>query len=91
MNLKGGLGFMRRFAGSLSLLCAIASLLLFTRPTVFHAAPPGSGWRILREIPLAGDGKFDYIALDSAARRITPVVSGEASRVVTDLPPADRP
>ena len=29
--------------------------------------------------------------LDSAARRIMPVVSGEASRVVTDLPPADRP
>ncbi len=29
--------------------------------------------------------------LDSAARRIMPLVSGEASRFVTVLPPADRP
>jgi DNA-binding beta-propeller fold protein YncE len=37
---------------------------------VFHAAPQNSGFRVIRTIPLGGDGGWDYVTVDPDAKRI---------------------
>src|SRR5437867_11984984 len=55
------------------------------------AAP--RGWKILKEIKIAGDGGWDYLTMDSAARRLyvshathVVVVDPDAGKVVGDIP-----
>ncbi len=60
----------RRFPSVLSLACVLAFTLLILSPVVFHAAPQGSGYRVLRSIKLGGQGGWDYVTVDSAARRV---------------------
>ncbi|HEY2385288.1 MAG TPA: YncE family protein [Terriglobia bacterium] len=55
------------------------------------AAP--TGWKILKEIKIGGDGGWDYITMDSAARRLyvshathVVVVDPDAGKVVGDIP-----
>ena len=55
------------------------------------AAP--TGWKILKEIKIGGDGSWDYLAIDSAARRLyvshathVVVVDPDAGKVVGDIP-----
>jgi DNA-binding beta-propeller fold protein YncE len=66
---------------TLSALFAIAS---FAAPT---------GWKILKEIKIGGDGGWDYLTMDSAARRLyvshathVVVVDPDAGKVVGDIP-----
>jgi DNA-binding beta-propeller fold protein YncE len=47
----------------------VLALVLLT-PVVFHAAPQDSGYRVLRSIHLGGEGGWDYVTVDSAARRV---------------------
>jgi DNA-binding beta-propeller fold protein YncE len=49
---------------SVSILAGLASLAL--------AAPaaPGTGYHVAEEFPLGGEGGWDYLAMDSAARRL---------------------
>ncbi len=47
---------------------AICCVLL--SPRVFLAAPQNSGFRVIRTIPLGGEGGWDYVTVDSAARRV---------------------
>jgi DNA-binding beta-propeller fold protein YncE len=35
-----------------------------------HSAPPQGDYRLLRKIPLGGEGGWDYLTLDGAARRL---------------------
>src|SRR5579863_9387355 len=49
-------------------ILAICCVLL--SPPVFHAAPQNSGFRVIRTIPLGGEGGWDYVTVDSAARRV---------------------
>jgi DNA-binding beta-propeller fold protein YncE len=55
------------------------------------AAP--TGWKILKEIKIGGDGGWDYLTMDSAARRLyvshnthVVVVDPDAGKVVGDIP-----
>jgi len=54
----------------LSWACVLAFALLILSPVVFQAAPQDSGYRVLRTIPLGGEGGWDYVTVDSAARRV---------------------
>lgn len=60
----------RRITTVLSWACVLAFALLILSPTVFHAAPQDSGYRVLRNIKLGGEGGWDYVTVDSAARRV---------------------
>src|SRR5580700_969043 len=60
----------RRILSVLSQVCVLAIALLILFPTVFHAAPQDSGYRVLRTIKLGGEGGWDYVTVDSEARRV---------------------
>jgi YVTN family beta-propeller protein len=66
---------------SLSALFAIGA---FAAPT---------GWKILKEVKIGGEGNWDYLTMDSAARRLyvshnthVVVVDPDAAKVVGDIP-----
>lgn len=65
-------------------LAALFAIAAFAAPT---------GWKVLREIKIGGDGGWDYITMDSAARRLyvshathVVVVDPDAGKVVGDIP-----
>ena len=60
----------RRIPIVLSWACVLAFALLILSPAVFQGAPQDSGYRVLRTIPLGGEGGWDYVTVDSAARRV---------------------
>ena len=60
----------RRIFIALSWACVLSFAFLILSPAVFHAAPQNSGYRVLRTIPLGGEGGWDYVTVDSAARRV---------------------
>jgi DNA-binding beta-propeller fold protein YncE len=60
----------RRIPTLLSWACVLAVTLLILYPTVSYAAPQDSGYRVLRTIKLGGEGGWDYVTVDSAARRV---------------------
>ena len=73
--------------------CVVASVVLLFPPAAFHAAQTSSSWHIIRELPLAGDGKFDYIAVDSAARRVyyprtthLQIIDTDTGKLIHDMP-----
>lgn len=81
------------------LLClagvAAATLPLCTVMTAVQAAPTGSGapYHVIRKLPVGGDGGWDYLMVDSAARRLylsrgthVMVVNADSGRVVGDIP-----
>ncbi len=82
----------RRIPNVLSRACVFASALLILSPVVFHAAPQNSGYRVLRTIPLGGEGGWDYVTVDSAARRVyiprsthILVVDADSGKQVADI------
>jgi DNA-binding beta-propeller fold protein YncE len=50
------------------LVTALALLLL--SPVVFHAAPQMGGYRVLRTVPLGGEGSWDYVTVDPDAKLV---------------------
>ena len=65
-------------------LAALFALGAFAAPT---------GWKIIKEIKIGGDGGWDYLTMDSAARRLyvshnthVVVVDPDAGKVVGDIP-----
>lgn len=65
-------------------LAALFALGAFAAPT---------GWKIIKEIKIGGDGSWDYLTMDSAARRHyvshnthVVVVDPDAGKVVGDIP-----
>jgi hypothetical protein len=84
---------LRRFLGLLCCAAVLALLpLLLTRSGVY-AAPPGSGYHLLKKMPVGGDGGWDYLTVDSEARRIylargthVMVVDEDKGEVVGDIP-----
>jgi len=76
----------------LSWACVLAVALLLLSPTVFLGAPQDSGYRVLRTIPLGGEGGWDYVTVDSAARRVyiprsthILVVDADSGKLVGDI------
>src|SRR5580693_4092033 len=60
----------RRIPMVLSWACFFAVTLAMLSPTLSHAAPQDSGYRVLRTIHLGGEGGWDYVTVDSDARRV---------------------
>ncbi len=65
-------------------LAALFALGAFAAPT---------GWKIIKEIKIGGDGGWDYLTMDTAARRLyvshnthVVVVDPDAGKVVGDIP-----
>src|SRR5215467_4438534 len=65
-------------------LSALFAIAAFAAPT---------GWKVLKEIKVGGDGAWDYLTMDSAARRLyvshathVVVVDPDAGKVVGDIP-----
>jgi DNA-binding beta-propeller fold protein YncE len=82
----------RRFLCVFSWACIFAFALLILSPAVFHAAPQDSGYRVLRSIHLGGEGGWDYVTVDSDARRVyiprsthIMVVDADSGKLVGDI------
>src|SRR3984957_9910398 len=60
----------RWLPGVLCKACALAFASFLFFPAVFKAAPQDSGYRVLRSITLGGEGGWDYVTVDSDARRV---------------------
>ncbi len=63
----------------------LAVSLALTLPFALYAAPAGQpavGYHVVREIPIGGEGGWDYLAMDAAARRL--YVSHGTAVVVLD-------
>lgn len=69
---------------ALRLLCLAASLALppITEPAR-AAGPPAAGFHLLQEIAIPGEGGWDYLAVDAAARRL--YVTHSSRVVVVDV------
>ena len=61
----------------------LASLLIFAGLAPFVAPAAEYSYRLLTAIPVGGEGGWDYLSVDSAARRL--YVSHGTSVVVIDL------
>ncbi len=76
----------------LSWAFVLAVALLLLSPSVFLGAPQDSGYRVLRTIPLGGEGGWDYVTVDSAARHVyiprsthIMVVDADSGKLVSDI------
>jgi DNA-binding beta-propeller fold protein YncE len=81
-----------RVLSVLSRAMVFAFVLLILSPAVFHGAPQDSGYRVLRTIKLGGEGGWDYVTVDSAARRVyiprsmhILVLDADSGKVVADI------
>jgi DNA-binding beta-propeller fold protein YncE len=80
--------------GFLCWACVVAFLILILSPVAFHAAPQqGSGYHLIRNIPLGGEGSWDYITVDPDAKRIyiprtthVMVLDEVTGKVLADIP-----
>ena len=61
---------LRRNLIVLSWACVVSFALLMVFPAGSQAAPQDSGFRVLRTIHLGGEGNWDYVTVDSDARRV---------------------
>jgi DNA-binding beta-propeller fold protein YncE len=82
----------RRIPNVLSWAWVLAVAFLLLSPAVFHAAPQDSGYRVLRAIHLGGEGGWDYVTVDSAARRVyiprsthIMVIDADSGKLVGDI------
>jgi YVTN family beta-propeller protein len=79
----------RRSIGLLCWACVLASSLLFISASEAHA----QGYKVLRRIPVGGDGGWDYLRVDPDAKRIyvargdhMMIVDEVSGKVIGDLP-----
>jgi DNA-binding beta-propeller fold protein YncE len=82
----------RRIFSVLSWACIFAFALAILSPAVFHAAPQDSGFRVLRTVKLGGEGGWDYVTVDSAARRVyiprsthIMVIDADSGKLIGDI------
>jgi DNA-binding beta-propeller fold protein YncE len=82
----------RTFQGRVCWAIVFAIALLIFYPAVFDAAPQNSGYRVIRTIHLGGEGNWDYVTVDSDARRIyiprsthIMVLNEDTGKLMTDI------
>lgn len=83
----------RRIPSTLCLPCCVIALsLMILSAAVSHAAPQDSGYRVLKSIHLGGEGGWDYVTVDSAARRVyiprgthIMVIDADSGKLVSDI------
>jgi DNA-binding beta-propeller fold protein YncE len=83
----------RQLLGLLCWACVLAFALLILSPAVFHAAPQDSAYRVIKTIPLGGEGGWDYVTVDPDARRIyiprsthVMVLDEDTGKLIADIP-----
>jgi len=83
----------RWFLGSFCWACLLASTLLLISATGAYAAPDGSGFKVVRRMPVGGDGGWDYLTVDPDSHRIyisrgthVMIVDETSGKVVGDIP-----
>ena len=72
----------------------LSAVAIFLSADFANAVPPGSsGYQVLKTIPVAGAGKWDYDIVDSAARRVyvshsthVVVLDADSGAIVGDIP-----
>jgi hypothetical protein len=57
----------RRFSGFLRWATVLAICIVLLSPGAFRAAPQSSGYRVIRTMPLGGQGDWDFVTVDSDA------------------------
>ena len=84
---------LRRFLGLLCWVAVFATSVLFLSPGILRAAPQNSGYRVLRTIPLGGEGGWDYVTVDPDAKRIyiprsthIMVLDEDTGKLIADIP-----
>jgi len=85
----------RRFALP-TILGSLLVVIIFSAAAFLFAATPapaGSGYHVIKTIPIGGEGGWDYVYVDSAARRVyvsrgthVVVVDADTYAVVGDIP-----
>ena len=82
------------FPCRVAIVAALISLAL-VRMEAAHAAPsqPGAGYHLIRTLPVGGEGGWDYLMVDSSARRLyisrsshVMVVDADSGKVIGDIP-----
>jgi DNA-binding beta-propeller fold protein YncE len=64
----------------------VTSAMVLAPPYAFTQTSPGEGYKVLKTAKVGGDGGFDYVYADSAARRLYIPRSGATKRIsVFDL------
>ncbi len=83
----------RKFLGVLCWAFVLLFAVLLVSPAVFHAAPQGTGYRVLKTIHLGGEGGWDYVTVDADARRVyiprgthIMVVDEDSGKLIGDIP-----
>src|SRR5258708_7415647 len=86
---------MRKRLALVTLLGSLAVAITFSAVAFSHAAPAPatSGYHVIKTVPVGGDGGWDYIYVDSDARRVyvsrgthTIVLDADSYAVVGDIP-----
>src|SRR5216684_717829 len=73
--------------------CILAFAVVLVTPVVFHAAPRSSSdYHVIRNIPLGGAGGWDYVTVDSDAKRVyvprtedIQVVDEVSGKIIADI------
>src|SRR6267154_2928811 len=83
---------LRRIFGLSSWATILGICVLLLSPGVFRAAPQNSGYRVIRSITLGGEGGWDYVTVDSDAKRIyiprsthVMVLDEDSGKVIGDI------
>ena len=84
---------MRKRLALVTLLGSLAVAIAFSAVAFSHTAPATSGYHVIKTVPVGGDGGWDYIYVDSDARRVyvsrgthTMVLDADSYAVVGDIP-----
>jgi len=83
----------RRFLALLGGACLLGSILFVLTVAPAYTAPQGSGYKVVRRMPVGGEGGWDYLRVDPDAHRIylsrgdhMMIVDENDGKVVGDLP-----
>jgi hypothetical protein len=81
------------FIGLKSLIFVVIFSCVVSLPLYAAPAPGASGYKVIKTVPLGGEGGWDYVYVDSGARRVyisrgthTVVMDADTYAVVGDIP-----
>jgi DNA-binding beta-propeller fold protein YncE len=77
-----------------AIFCCMAACLALAAPAHTQGTPPAKpGYHVIKEIPLGGEGGWDYLTVDAAARRLyvtrstrVVVLDADSGSVVGEIP-----
>src|SRR5258708_32024317 len=91
---------MRKPFTLLTIFGSLAVAIIFSAAAFSRAATPspgGSGYHVIKTVPVGGDGGWDYVYVDSAARRVyvsrgthVVVLDADSYAVLGDIPDTQR-